>query len=223
MPRKATARKSTKSSTKSSTKKSKAPKTVKTPKADPVKEEVAKKEEVVVVEEVSDVEATAPAPKKRRVPTRETVLADFDNLVLLVEEEVARLRESQTKAKGVKFLRSLGKKVKTLRNSTSRVMKQKHRTNRKNNTNSGFLKPVKISKEMAKFTGWDPEELKSRVAVTKHICKYIKDNDLQNPEDRRQILPNKALAKLLKYDPKKADKPLTYYSIQSHMKGHFLK
>ena len=101
-------------------------------------------------------------------------------------------------------------------------MKQKQKTNRKNNTNSGFLKPVNISKEMIKFTGWDPTELKSRVDVTKFICKYIRENNLQNPEDRRQIIADKKLAKLLEFDTTVDPKPLTYYRIQTYMKKHFL-
>ena len=100
-------------------------------------------------------------------------------------------------------------------------MKQKKRSTRKNNNNSGFLKPVPISKEMAKFTGWSADEPRSRVDVTKYICNYIKENDLQNPEDRRQILADSKLRKLLKYDPESATQPLTYFHIQSLMKNHF--
>ena len=81
---------------------------------------------------------------------------------------------------------------------------------------------MKISKEMAKFTGWNPTELKSRVDVTKYICKYIRDNNLQNPDDRRQIVADPKLSKLLEYDSKKEEKPLTYYRIQTFMKKHFI-
>ena len=161
------------------------------------------------------------ATKKRRVPTKESIIQGFDELVSSIDEEIVRLRESAGKAKGVKFLRSLGKKVKTLRGHSVRVMKQKQKTNRKNNTNSGFLKPVHISEEMAKFTGWNNTDLRSRVDVTKYICKYIRDNGLQNPSDRRQIVADKKLAKLLDFNPEKDEKPLTYYRIQTYMKKHF--
>ena len=158
--------------------------------------------------------------KNRMIPTKESIVTGFEELITVIDDEIERLRESQQKSKGIKFLRSLGKKVKTLRGHAVRVMKQKQKTNRKNNTNSGFLKPVKISKEMASFTGWNPEILKSRVDVTKALCAYIKDNNLQNPEDRRQILADKKLTKLLEYN-KDTDKPLTYYRIQTYMKKHF--
>jgi upstream activation factor subunit UAF30 len=224
MPRKATAtKKAEKKPVKESktTNKASNVKTNKASKAKPKKEKVVEE----VEPEVSDVEDTvddaSSVKKKRLVPTKETVATEFDDLVGVIDEEIARLRESPGKAKGVKFLRSLGKKVKSLRGHSVRVLKQKQKTNRKNNTNSGFLKPVIISNDMAKFTGWNPDELRSRVDVTKYICKYIRDNDLQNPDDRRQILADKKLAKLLEYSADDDEKPLTYYRIQTYMKKHF--
>jgi len=184
------------------------------------KEEVVEEEEVL--EEESEETTTDDKTKKRVVPTRESVLASFDELIASVEAEIQTIRDSSSKTKGVKFLRSLNKKLKTLKNQSSRV---KHRTSTKtssatNNANSGFLKPVKISSEMAKFTGWEP---KSRVDVTKYICNYIKEHELQNPKDKRQILADSKLSKLLNYDPKKESEPLTYYRIQSYIKPHFIK
>lgn len=205
--------------TKTSKSKSRKPKTV--VKSKDSKSVKTKKTPVVVKEKTPVVvEEVVKTVVKKGKPTPESVLEEFDELVNSLEEEVARLREDK-KASGVKYLRSLGKRLKTLRNRTNRAMKKKRTTKRVVNTNSGFLKPVKISKEMAKFTGWDQSELKSRVDVTKYICKYIKDNDLQNPTDRRQILADTKLAKLLEYNPK-SDQPLTYYSIQSHIKKHFV-
>lgn len=223
MPRKATAPKSTKKVEKKPKTESDLSKTTK-PKS-------SKKKTVEVVEPVeepevsnvesSSVEEASKEKKKRRVPTKESLPAEFDELVAVVQEEIERLRKSTGKQKGVKFLRSLNKRIKTLRSHSVRVMKQKHKTNRTNNTNSGFLKPVQLSKEMAKFTGWDHNEPRSRVDVTKYICNYIRENNLQNPEDRRQILADKKLANLLGYDSKSDGKPLTYYRIQTYMKKHF--
>jgi upstream activation factor subunit UAF30 len=231
MPRKATQSKSTNDSTKDSTneiatvneekntvnEKKNNKKVVKK-----VKEtETVKEPEPVKEPELSDVEGDVEDSEKksRQVLTKESVSVGFDELVSVIDEEIERLRENQQKSKGVKFLRSLGKKLKTLKSVTVRVMKQKTKTNRKNNTNSGFLKPVKISQDMAKFTGWKSDDLKSRVDVTKFICNYIRENNLQNPEDRRQILADKKLSKLLDYQ--QDDKPLTYYRIQTYMKKHF--
>lgn len=173
---------------------------------------------------VAEATESAPTKKKRVTPDRDSVLKGFDELVASVDEEIKKLRET-TKSKGVKFLRSLNKKLKSVRTQSSRVMKQRNKTVRKNNNNSGFLKPVRISKEMAKFTGWDQKELRSRTAVTKQICTYIKEQGLQNPADRRQIQVEKdpKLQKLLGYDPKTDKVPVTYYRLQSLMKSHFSK
>lgn len=158
---------------------------------------------------------------QRHVPTSESVEREFDELINGLDEEIKKLRESTAKSKGVKFLRTLNKRLKVLKNHALRVSKKKV-TTRRNNTNSGFLKPVHISKELAKFTGWDQNELRSRVDVTKYICNYIKEKNLQDPSDKRNIRveDDGNLKKLLKYDGKDK-KPLTYYRLQTYLKGHF--
>jgi upstream activation factor subunit UAF30 len=161
--------------------------------------------------------------KKRGAPSREEFLVTFDELVSSIEKEIEGLRESKTKVKGVKFLRTLNKQIKLLKSQASRVIKQKNTTRKNGNSTSGFLKPVKISKEMAKFTGWDETELRSRVDVTKYLCNYIKENNLQNPADKRQIQVDSKLSKLLKFDSKKEPEPLTYYRLQTYLKTHFIK
>jgi len=171
-----------------------------------------------------DSDATPKTIKKRQNPTKETVITSFDDLISSIEKDIENIRDNQNKNKGIKFLRTLNKKIKSLKNQSSRLIKSRNGVKKNtNNNNSGFLKPVKISNEMAKFTGWDPNELKSRVDVTKYLCNYIRDNDLQNPKDRRQIIADSKLSKLLKYDAKKETEPLTYFAIQSKLKGHFIK
>ena len=144
----------------------------------------------------------------------------------MVETEILTLRDSASKTKGVKFLRTLNKRLKSLKAQVARI-KQRSSTKvvstNSNSANSGFLKPVKISSDMAKFTGWDPSELKSRVDVTKFLCNYIRENNLQNPNDKRQIIPDVKLSKLIKYDSKKEAEPLRYYSLQKFLKPHFTK
>lgn len=49
------------------------------------------------------------------------------------------------------------------------------KSNRNHNYNSGLQKPLKISKEMADFAGWNYDELHSRVDVTKVVCEYVKN------------------------------------------------
>ena len=170
-------------------------------------------------------------PRVRRVVTRDSLEADFTLLQKRVEDEIEKLRQSTEKVKGVKFLRSVNKAIKVLRSDSLRVLKIKPKTNRSRSTTSGFMKPVGITSEMAAFTGWDVSKLYSRVDVTKFICKYIRDNNLQNSEDRRQILVDDTLKALLNYDPsnppldKKTGKPapLTYFRLQQYIQRHFVK
>jgi upstream activation factor subunit UAF30 len=204
-------------------------------KEDSVKKTSTKKDEEAVpapvaaddehVVEDEDEEDDGSSSKKRVPPSRDTIMQSFEDIIGSIESEIESLREGDNKTKGIKFLRTLNKKLKILKNHSGRIIKNKKTTIRKttSNNNSGFLKPVQISKEMAKFTGWDSEQLRSRVDVTKFLCNYIKENSLQNPTDRRQILADAKLSKLLKYDVKKEGAPLTYFRVQTCLKNHFVK
>ena len=154
------------------------------------------------------------------------LITNIDEIISNIESEIENIRGGTSTKGGIKFLRSVNKNVKTLRTKTIRVMKQKPAKIKKltdrNNANSGFMKPVSISKEMSNFAGWKSDELHSRVDVTKYICNYIKDNNLQNPADKRQITPDAKLKKLLNYTPKTGE-PLKYYTLQTYLKQHFPK
>ena len=185
-------------------------------------------EQAAPVEPVEPVVATetadAPASKERAAPpTVESVQTEFTALVSTLEQQIAQLRDSSDKTGSLKFLRGILRQAKSLQSNSARVMRRKQPVKRTNNTNSGFLKPVKISADIAKFTGLSASDLHSRVDVTKFLCDYIKKHNLQNPDDKRQILPDTQLAKLLGYDAKKAgEQPLTYYRVQSLLKPHFV-
>lgn len=200
------------------TKKDKTKKSVKKVK----KEGKVKKETKVKKEEVEVAPPVETPRSTRRVVTRETVAETGTQLIDFINAEVERVRAGEKGAGGVRFLKSVVKQVKGYNADVARVTKQKQKNKRVQNTNSGFLKPVKISSDMCDFTGWDESELKSRVEVTKFICDYIKENDLQKPEDRRVILADKKLSKLLNYDSKK-DGDLRYFDVQRYLKPHFIK
>ena len=196
----------------------------------PVKVEKPVKEKPVKVESETDEKAEK---KERRVITKESLSTDFEALTQMINEEVERLREAKPKAKGIKFLKTLNKAVKQLHNDANRLTKFKKTSTRKANTSSGFLKPVNISPELAKFTGWDVNKTYSRTAVTKYICEYVKKNklfDQSEDGDKRNILVDESLKTLLQYDPKNPPKdetgkslPLTYFRLQQYLKHHFIK
>lgn len=188
-------------------------------KVEPKTEPKAPAKRPVTANKVPVSEPEKPVRKSRTI-TKEDILTMFEDLEVLIDGEIERIRENKVaKGTGVQFLRGLKKRTRLLKNSTNRVMKQKQKTTRKNN-NSGFLKPVLISTEMSKFINWDPKTPTSRVDVTRFLCDYIKTNDLQNPKDKREILADDKLKRLLKYNPNR-DPPLTYFRMQTFMKPHF--
>jgi len=85
---------------------------------------------------------------------------------------------------------------------------------------SGFAKPTKISKELCKFLKVDVNTEISRIDVTRKISEYVKTNDLQDPKDRRYILPNDCLKKLLKVKGE-SPKELSYFNLQKHLNPHY--
>jgi chromatin remodeling complex protein RSC6 len=189
-----------------------------------------KKEEVVAapVATVVEPEVEASEKKERRVVTKETLHGDFEALLSKINAEVDRLRETKPKAKGSKFLKTLNKDIKQLHNDVLRVTKFKRNGDRKTSSSSGFLKPVNISSELAKFTSWDANKAYSRTQVTKFICNYIKTKKLYDEKDKRNIICDAALKNLLKYDPANPPKdetgkavPLTYFRLQQYLKSHF--
>ena len=163
-----------------------------------------------------------PLEKSERVRvavTTESITKDLDTCVMNIEDEIVKMK--QAKLTGVKFLKCLNKNLKNIKFNFSRLSKKKPKTVRHVNVNAGFSKPVKISEKMSEFLGVDSSELVSRVFVTKFLCQYIKDNDLQNPVDKRQIIADPKLSELLNYTNGKEPEPLTYYRMQTYMRPHF--
>ena len=188
------------------------------------KRESRSKKEIVEPKPVpvqEPVEIEEQKVRTRRVVDRTSVIDDFDNILSAIDTEVDSLRNDDGKKRttGIKFLRNLVKRVRILKNDASKVMKTRKTGNRPKNTTSGFMKPVNISTEMANFAGWERDKRVSRVDVTKFICDYIKRKELQNPSDRRIIVPDGKLKKLLDVQP--TDDPLTYYNLQKKIQHHF--
>ena len=85
---------------------------------------------------------------------------------------------------------------------------------------SGFVKPTKISDELASFLGKPFGSEMARTDVTREINAYIRANNLQDKANGRKINPDTQLAKLLKVTDKDE---LTYFNLQRYMSPHFTK
>jgi len=120
---------------------------------------------------------------------------------------------------------SLKTELKTLEKRTMKQLKVVQKINNKKRKKatrapSGFVKPAPISKELADFLGKPEGTEMARTDVTREINKYIRANDLQDKENGRKIIPDKALSDLLKIEN---DVNLTYFNLQRYMGPHFPK
>lgn len=96
----------------------------------------------------------------------------------------------------------------------------KKRKRAANRAPSGFVKPTKISDELATFLDKPTGSEMARTEVTRDINLYIRSNSLQDKANGRKINPDSKLADLLKID---AGEELTYFNLQKYMSRHFAK
>ena len=108
--------------------------------------------------------------------------------------------------------KTVSKEVKTAKKIAE---KHKHRGNRKP---SGFARPTKISTELCGFMGKDSGAEVARTEGTQVIIKYISEKGLQNPENRKIIIPDDSLTKLLGVTQ---EDEVTYFNLQKFMNKHF--
>ena len=191
-----------------------APVVEKTPKTKKAK--APKSEETVApVVEVSSTSVPA------HVETEAPVHADVE---AVIAEQSA---EFHTKLNQLgNMIASLKSEYRSLEKKWSKELKasQKLNTKRKrkagNRAPSGFVKPTRISDELASFLGKEKGTQMARTEVTREINTYIRSNTLQDKENGRKINPDTKLAALLKL--KKTDE-LTYFNLQRYMSPHFAK
>ena len=109
--------------------------------------------------------------------------------------------------------KNIKKKMRSLKREAD---KNKNKGNRQP---SGFAKPTKITKELCVFLNKKEGSEIARTEVTSFLSKYIKNNNLQNKDNKKFILPDDNLKFLLGITEKEE---LTYFNIQKYMNKHFL-
>jgi chromatin remodeling complex protein RSC6 len=168
--------------------------------------------------EVTEVIEGTEKKRTRRVVTKDTLRTDFDNLWTEYAEELSVKKKSGKKLSLEKYLHKLQTDAYKLLKIRPLGDEKKPRAE----NNSGFMKPVNISPELANFIKVDSNVPITRVAITKKICEYIKEKDLQNPKDRREIVPDVSLKSIFKLTEAEKE-PLTYYSMQKKIQSHIFK
>lgn len=198
------------------------------------KSKTAETEQVVApTMEVASKEKKVKAPKASKAETAPVV---SEPVVAVDEQQVASDNEAPLAEQSVEFsaklqqltviLSSLKTEFRALDKKWTRELKtaQKQNSKRKrkvgNRAPSGFVKPTRISDELAKFLDKPSGTEMARTDVTRDVNKYIRAHNLQDKENGRKIHPDAKLATLLKL--KKTDE-LTYFNLQKYMSHHFAK
>lgn len=86
------------------------------------------------------------------------------------------------------------------------------------NSPSGFAKPNTISTELCDFIGVPHGTQKSRTDITRFINAYVKEKDLNDPKNRRFIIPDAKLKKILNV---KDGEEVNFFILQRLISHHF--
>ena len=135
-----------------------------------------------------------------------TSLGEFKSLYTVITSDLRKLQKNMNK-----YIRESSKRSRKPKNTDP---------NRPKRPPSGFAKPSLISKELCMFLGVENGSEMARTEVTKHLTTYIKEHNLQDQENKRKILPDSKLQKLLNVTP---TDEVTYFNLQRFMKVHFPK
>ena len=183
------------------------------------KKNSSKKEKVVVekvVEEKPVPVADVPGADVSDVVMDDSTVSygdEFTSLVQMADDILKMARDFKVRLS--KLEKSVSREHKQLE---KKVRGKRRRVPNPDAPPSGFAKPGPVSDELRKFLNLGKGELIARTEVTKAINAYCKEHKLQNESDKRKILPDTHLRKLLKM--KKNDE-LTFFNLQTYLKVHF--
>ena len=115
--------------------------------------------------------------------------------------------------------------IRGLEKNVKRQMKMlqkeaKKNRNKGNRKPSGFAVPTPISNQLCDFMKKPHGSEVARTEVTQYIISYIKTHNLQFPQNRKVIKPDKSLKTLLALTSKEE---VTYFNLQRFMNKHFVK
>ena len=157
------------------------------------------------------VAAPAPASTAEESTSVDTWKANYERVTSLQIKLAALVKELNSE------LKSLKKRVdKEMKQSA----KKRKKTSSAKRAPSGFAKPTRISGELCDFLGKPKGTEMARTEVTKLLTQYVRDHNLQDPNNKRTIVPDARLKKLLNVG---ANDTVTYFNLQKHMKPHFPK
>ena len=196
--------------------------------------EVKQTSVVVSVSDKKEKEKEKKQKKDKKLPVDSSLSVPLENVIVSdLEVDVVGVSLNEQSTEFLAKLQQLGILISSLKSEYRNLEKkwsreikvaQKSSSKRKrklgNRAPSGFVKPTRISDELANFLEKTPGTEMARTEVTRDINKYIRTNNLQDKENGRKINPDLKLASLLKL---KKDEELTYFNLQKYMSPHFAK
>jgi chromatin remodeling complex protein RSC6 len=150
----------------------------------------------------------AVAERLREVQTRLT-----GELKEIVREALAAAKSAAREVKDAR-------KKRRVRKDPSEMTAEEKAAWEARRANNAFLKPRALSPELCAFLGIPAGSQRSQTEVTKFVSQYVKSHSCFDPANKRRIIPDGALSKLLKVTDKDS---VTYLNLQTHLKAHFVK
>lgn len=136
-----------------------------------------------------------------------------DNLITNLVDKISTL------ANGLKEVQAIVKLLaKEYEKQQKIIEKVQNKRQNARNSPSGFAKPNTISTELCDFIGVPHGTQKSRTDITRFINAYVKEHDLNDPKNRRFIVPDAKLKKILNV---KDGEEVNFFILQRLISHHF--
>jgi len=179
--------------------------------------------------QLSAPEVVVPPPTQTQTQTQElatvetsateTPSTEESSTELLFKKLLSQFQDVQNVMKTLHSnLKVLEKEVmKERKESKKRESKQKKKGGAKK-TASGFAQASPITPALADFLGLGHDQQIARTEVTSKVIAYVKAQNLQNPANKKQIVPDTKLSALLQ----SGNEVVTFFNLQTFLKKHFL-
>lgn len=151
-----------------------------------------------------------------------------DNPVTIYVNKLNKYVETIAKMNSeLKQLVSVGKTLEKDFNQIVKLLAKKNKNkSNENRALTGFAMPTYLTDEMYDFLNKNTElkvekgQKVYRIAVTRMLNKYIKDEGLRKEDDMRYFLPNTTLHRIFRSTE---NDEVSYFNLQKYIKHHFIK
>lgn len=179
----------------------------------PAKPRAPAKTAEVVEKKVVEKTVEVVADKKGDESGEGVVEKEPENVFQVLVDKIASLTTLNKEIQVV--LKQVAKDYDKLKKVVDKIQKKRENARK---SPSGFAKPNKISDELCDFIGVPHGTEKSRTDITRFINTYVKEHNLNKPDNKRIILPDEKLKKIL--NVKEGD-VVTFFVLQRLISHHF--